>query len=203
VAGSNDVANIFQEFARGRFAMWITGPWNIGEMKSRLPAELQSSWGTAPLPGPTGDSSGTSLAGGSTLVVFRRSAHQAAAWKLIEFLSRPAQQLAFSKLTGDLPARREAWRTSGLADDRYARAFWLQLERARPTPKVPEWELIATKVIDYSEQAIRGGVPTAVALQRLDRDVNEVLEKRRWMLDRDSTTRTVTASAAPAAGGGR
>ena len=196
VAGSSDVANVYQEFARGRFAMWITGPWNIGEMKTRLPAELQNAWGTAPLPGPTGDSSGISLAGGSSLVVFRRSAHPAAAWKLIEFLSRPEQQLAFSKLTGDLPARREAWRTSGLADDRYASAFWRQLERVRPTPKVPEWELIATKVTDYSEQSIRGGVPTAVALQRLDRDVNEVLEKRRWMLDRDTSARKTAAAAA-------
>jgi len=181
--------------------MWITGPWNIGEMKTRLPAELQNAWGTAPLPGPTGDSSGISLAGGSSLVVFKRTAHPDAAWKLIEFLSRPDQQLAFSKLTGDLPARRTAWRASGLADDKYASAFWRQLERVAPTPKVPEWELIATKVIDYAEQSIRGGVPTAVALRRLDRDVNEVLEKRRWMLDRDTTAKAAGRVAANPAGG--
>jgi multiple sugar transport system substrate-binding protein len=56
VAGTNDVANVYQEFARGMFAMWITGPWNVGEMKKRLPPELQNAWGTAPFPGPAGDS---------------------------------------------------------------------------------------------------------------------------------------------------
>src|SRR5262249_40581026 len=41
-----DVANPFQEFARGRFAMWITGPWQLGEFRRRLPAALQQEWGT-------------------------------------------------------------------------------------------------------------------------------------------------------------
>jgi multiple sugar transport system substrate-binding protein len=49
--GNNEIANTYQEFARGTFAMWITGPWNLGEFRRRLPAELQGSWGTAPLPG--------------------------------------------------------------------------------------------------------------------------------------------------------
>jgi multiple sugar transport system substrate-binding protein len=195
VAGTNDVANVYQEFARGQFAMWITGPWNIGEMKRRLPAELQNAWGTMPLPGPTGESSGVSLAGGSSLVVFRASKHKKEAWALVEFLSSPERQMQFASLTGDLPARREAWRRAGLADDRYTRAFWEQLERVKPTPQVPEWELIATKVLEYSEQAIRGGVPAATVLQRLDRDVNEALEKRRWMLARHSQP---AASASPA-----
>jgi multiple sugar transport system substrate-binding protein len=204
VAGNNDVANVYQEFARGQFAMWITGPWNIGEMKRRLPAELQGAWGTAALPGPTGDSSGVSLAGGSSLVVFRASRHKKEAWALVEFLSSPERQVEFARLTGDLPARREAWRRAGLADDRYTRAFWEQLERVRPTPQVPEWELIATKVLEYSEQAIRGGVPAATVLQRLDRDVNEALEKRRWMLARhQGTTPAAVAPAAPPAGGAR
>ena len=202
VAGTNDVANVYQEFARGQFAMWITGPWNIGEMKRRLPAELQNSWGTMPMPGPTGDSSGVSLAGGSSLVLFRASRHKKEAWQLVEFLSSPERQMQFASLTGDLPARREAWRRAGLADDRYTRAFWQQLERVRPTPQVPEWELIATKVLEYSEQAIRGGVPAATVLQRLDRDVDEALEKRRWMLARHGSSGNAVPAAARAGGGG-
>ena len=41
VAGNNDIANPYQEFARGTFAMWITGPWNIGEFERRLPPDMQ------------------------------------------------------------------------------------------------------------------------------------------------------------------
>ncbi len=47
VAGNNDIANAYQEFARGTFAMWITGPWNIGEFQRRLPPDMQHSWATS------------------------------------------------------------------------------------------------------------------------------------------------------------
>ena len=43
-----------RHFARGYFAFYISGPWQIGEFKRRLPPELQGAWMTAPLPGPHG-----------------------------------------------------------------------------------------------------------------------------------------------------
>jgi multiple sugar transport system substrate-binding protein len=182
----NEVSNIYQEIARGTFAMWITGPWNIGEFSRRMPPEMRERWGTAPMPGPDGDSTAISLAGGSSLAIFRNTRHAAEAWQLIEFLSRVDQQVRFYRLTGDLPARTEAWRAARLADDRYARAFYEQLQRVRATPKVPEWEQIASKVQDYTELAVRGGVSEARALAALDRDVNDLLEKRRWMAARSA-----------------
>lgn len=183
-AGDRDIANAYQEFARGYFAMWITGPWNLGEFRRRLPPEMQDRWATAPLPGPAGGESGVSLAGGASLVMFRGSRHQDAAWKLIEFLSRPEQQLRFYELTGSLPARTAAWEASGLRDDEHARAFWLQLQRVVPLPAVPEIESILARLIDHSEAVIRGGTPAEQALAALDRDVDRILEKRRWVLAR-------------------
>ena len=184
VFSNADIANVYQEFARGTFAMWITGPWNIGEMRRRLPDSLQHAWATAPLPGPTGDSSGVSLAGGSSLVIFRGSAHKDAAWRLVEFLSSAEQQRRFWKLSGDLPARLDTWRDPALMGDPAARTFYVQLQRVRPQPKVPEMELIDSKVIEAAEATIRGGVPADRALATLDRDVNQILEKRRWLLAR-------------------
>ncbi|HEY7482796.1 MAG TPA: sugar ABC transporter substrate-binding protein [Gemmatimonadales bacterium] len=181
--GNVEIANVYQEFARGRFAMWISGPWSLVEFRKRIPAELQDDWGTAPLPAPGGDSAGVSLAGGSSLALFRASRNKEAAWQLVEFLSSRTQQEEFYRLTGDLPARTDAWQATGLAQDRQARAFWLQLHRVRPIPKVPEVELIATRVFESAEQVIRGGRPTGAALEALDRDVDRILEKRRWMLD--------------------
>ncbi len=179
---NTQVANLYQEFARGYFAMYLTGPWNLGEFRSRMPAELKDAWATAPLPGPEGP--GLSMAGGSSLVVFHGSRHKEAAWKLVEFLSRPAQQARFYHLSGDLPARREAWSDSALAADPRARAFERQLLRVAPWPKVPEWEQITSLLQDQSERAVRGATPGDSALAALDRDVDRVLEKRRWMLAR-------------------
>lgn len=180
----NEIANLYQEFGRGTFAMYITGPWNLGEFRRRLPAELQNSWGTAPLPGPTGPESGVSLAGGASLVVFKNSRHKELAWKLIEYLSRPDQQIKFYHLTGDLPARREAWNDSALATDVEAQAFKVQLTRAVPTPMVPEWEFVTTKIMDQTEAAVRGGVTPAAALVTLDAQVDRLLERRRFLLAR-------------------
>jgi multiple sugar transport system substrate-binding protein len=184
VVTSNEVSNLFQEFARGNIAMYITGPWNIGEFSRRLPEEVQDDWATAPLPGPDGP--GVSMAGGSSLVMFRGTEHPEAAWRLMAFLSRPEVQLRFYELTGDLPSARPAWEAPVLADNPYAAAFREQLGRVVPLPKVPEWENIATKVFEYAEEALRGRTDVDQTLDALDRDVDRLLEKRRWMLDREA-----------------
>lgn len=192
---NTQISNLYQEFERGNIAMYITGPWNIGEFTHRLPPEMEGRWATAPLPGPDGP--GLSLAGGASLVVFRRAQQPELAWALVEFLSRPDRQAQFYGLTGDLPARREAWADTALANNRYAQAFRIQLERVAATPKVPEWEQIAVRVTDYSEKVVRNAQTMDAALAGLDRDVDGMLEKRRWLLARRAQ------STARAAGGER
>ena len=179
-----EIANIYQEFERGTFAMIITGPWNIGEFRRRLPSDMQDRWTTAPMPAAEGDGPGVSLAGGSSLVVFESSPHQDEAWRLIEFLSRPEQQVRFFRLTGDLPAHRDAWSAPELADAPEAKAFRDQLEYVVPTPKIPEWEQIATRIWERSEAVIRGAETPAEAMAGLDADVDRILAKRRWLLER-------------------
>jgi multiple sugar transport system substrate-binding protein len=185
VLSNTEVSNLYQEFARGNIAMYMTGPWNIGEFSRRLPPEVQDDWMTAPLPGPGGP--GVSMAGGSSIVVFRESRHIGEAWKLIEFLSQPEQQVRFYELSGDLPAHREAWQDSILAGNPYAHAFRQQLERVEPLPKVPEWEQIATRSFERGEEAVRGQATIEEILRALDRDVDRILEKRRSLLARGSS----------------
>ena len=180
--GFNEIANKYQELERGTFAMMVTGPWELGEFARRLPDSLQSQWSTAVMPGPDGP--GVSFAGGSSLVIFRGSRHPAEAWALIEFLSRPEQQVRFWRLTGDLPARRAAWADTALTADPRTRAFGDQLQRTMPCPMVPEWEEIATRVYEQADRAIRGVVPPDTALAELDRIVDQLLDKRRWLAAR-------------------
>ena len=177
-----DVSNVWSEFARGYFSFYISGPWNIGEFKRRLPADRQASWMTAPLPGPDGP--GASIAGGSSLVVFDTSHVKLAAWQWIEYLSRPDIQRRFHELTGDLPPRRTTWSESGLAQDNYARAFRDQLERVKSAPKVPEWERIADEMRLVAERTVHGELSIDEAAAELDARTDRILEKRRWLLAR-------------------
>jgi multiple sugar transport system substrate-binding protein len=182
VVANAAISNVWNEFGRGRFVFYVSGPWNIGELQRRLPADQQQSWTTAPLPGPDGP--GASIAGGSSLVVFRASRHQGAAWRLIEFLSQPTVQRQFYALTGDLPPRRASWQDAKLAADAPARAFREQLERVKPAPKVPEWERIAAEMRLVAERAVRTGLSVEDAARELDDRTDRILEKRRWLLTR-------------------
>ena len=179
---NNQIANVWNEFGRGYFSFYISGPWNIGEFKRRLPPELQEAWMTAPLPGPSRP--GASIAGGSSLVVFRRSRNKDAAWRVLEYLAQPAVQRKLHALTGNLPPRRSTWNDPALAGDIYARAFFEQLERVRPAPQVPEWERIANEMRLVVERVVVGELAAEKAPAELDVRADRILEKRRWMLDR-------------------
>jgi multiple sugar transport system substrate-binding protein len=181
-ASDSEIVNLWDEFARGYFGFYISGPWQIGEFRRRLPQALQSAWATAPLPGPEGP--GMSIAGGASLGLFARSPNKDAAWSLLRFLSRPEVQQRFYELSGNLPPRRSAWSGEPLAGSEPARAFREQLERVRPVPKVPEWERIATEIRLVTEAVMRKVLPAERATAELDARVDRILEKRRWMLSR-------------------
>jgi multiple sugar transport system substrate-binding protein len=176
------ISNVWDEFANGFYAFYVTGPWNVGEFKRRLPARVQGDWATAPLPGPDGP--GAAIGGGSSLVMFRTSRHKQEVWQLIEFLSQPEQQQRLHDLCGDLPPRRSAWQGTALASDPYAKAFHDQLERVVAAPKIPEWERIAQEMRYAAERTVRGGQPIDRSLGDLDARVDAILAKRRWMLER-------------------
>ncbi len=185
--GAAEIGNLHQDFAAGIFACFVSGPWNLGELARRLPPGLQESWATAPLPPPEGDPPGVSLAGGAGLALVRGSPRGDAAWRWIEYLAAPEQQVAFHAISGDLPAARSAWSDPSLARSARAQAFRAQLDRVRPTPRVPEWERIASRIARHAEAAVRGSESAEEALRSLDREADQVLEKRRWLLQHEAS----------------
>ncbi len=179
-----EISNVWDEFFNGYYAFYLSGPWNIREFRRRQPAALADAWSTMPLPGPDGPGAG--IAGGASLVVFRQSRHKDEAWQLIEYLSRPDVQERFHALIGNLPPRRSTWERPGLRQDTLAVAFRDQLERVKPVPKVLEWERIVQEMRLATERVVRGGVAQDRAVAELDARVDAILEKRRWVMDREA-----------------
>ncbi|MCY7339059.1 MAG: extracellular solute-binding protein [Sphingomonas bacterium] len=182
VASSTQISNVWNEFARGYFSVYPSGPWTIGDMKSRLPANMQDKWATAPFPGPRGP--GSAAPGGSSLVVYKGARDPAAAWALAAQLIAPSAQAKLQALTGDLPPSRAVWDSAGLTRDPITRAFADQLDRARPLPKVPEWERIVSEMQSVAELVVRGQYSIDQAVREIDKRADRLLEKRRWMLER-------------------
>ena len=179
----SQIANLYQQFDDGEFAMFVSGPWDVGNLRERLPASRQSAWSTAPMPASDGAPyPGASISGGSSLVLFRKSKKHDASWKFIEFLSRPDIQARFYQLTADLPARRSAWR--GLNDDKIA-AFRTQLERTVALPALPEMENIVIVLSEHAQLAARSQHDAQRTAKMLDTKVDAMLEKRRWVLTRE------------------
>lgn len=176
------VTNPWQAFARGDFVFYLSGPWNIGEFRKRMPASRQSEWSTGQLPGPNGP--GDSVTYGSSLVIPRSSRHKQAAWALIEYLSRSEVQARFYELLGDLPARRSAWENPVLKTDPKLRAFRAQLEHMRPAPQVPEWEQIVNMMQELAARTIAGQLTIDEATAQMDARADTILAKRRWVLKR-------------------
>lgn len=181
------ISNIWDEFGKGEYAYYVSGPWNIAELRRRLPPNLANTWATMPLPGPDGP--GASAAGGASFVIFRASRHKDAAWKLIAWLSSPQMQIRLYRSTGSLPSRRSPWSDPELAGDRHVRAFRDQLERARPTPPVPEWERVAAALQAVGELLANDRLTVEQAAEELDRRADVILQKRRWMLEREGKVR--------------
>jgi len=151
-----------------------------------MTGNLADKWSTAPLPSKSvEDYPGVSLAGGSSLVVFKSSEHKKEVWKFIEYLSEKETQIEFYKLLYNLPAVKEAWEDSSIANNVYMKAFYEQFNNVIATPKIPEWEQIAfSKVQQYAELAARDAMSMDEALSNLDKDVDLILEKRRWLLSK-------------------
>ena len=182
LASSTQISNVWNEFARGYFAVYPSGPWTIGDMKERLPAAIQRQWATAPFPGPNG--TGASTPGGSSIVVYKHARDAAACWALAGKLLAPSTQQALQKLTGDLPPTRAVWGATGLSADPITAAFATQLDHARALPKVPEWERIVSEMQSVAELVVRGQKSIDEGVSEMDRRADRLLEKRRWMLER-------------------
>lgn len=182
IASATQISNVWNEFSRGFFSYYFSGPWSIGDFQRRLAPEYQDKWATAEMPGPSG--LGASAPGGSSLVVFRDARSPEAAWALVRHLLDPETQVQFHAITGDLPARVSAWRAPALANNPYVATFGRQLQRAKPVPKVPEWERIVTEMQVVAERMVRGEYQPAAAAREIDRRADALLEKRRWMLER-------------------
>jgi multiple sugar transport system substrate-binding protein len=187
--GISQVTNVYQAFVEEYFSIYISGPWNINEFKKWMTGDMADKWSTAPMPAKNGDHyPGVSLAGGASLVIFKDCEHKDVAWKFIEYLSQTSTQLEFYHLLYNLPAVKDTWKDTSLANNKYMSAFHEQFEHVVATPKVLEWEQIAfAKVQQYAEIVVRGAMSVDEALANLDKDVDKILEKRRWLLSREKS----------------
>lgn len=155
-----------QGFISGSAPMLLSGPYLAQTLKTQAP-ELDGKWAVAPLPA---DASSTALLAGSTVGVWKNSAHVDADLKLLDFLAQPATQLKWYALDGDLPTAKAALADPSLAGDPNVQVYVKALQTAKLLPLVPTWDKISTKMLDAVNKIVLKGADPTATLNQLNQD---------------------------------
>jgi multiple sugar transport system substrate-binding protein len=119
------------------------------------------------------DKSSTSFVGGGNLVVFKKSANSGAAWKLVQYLSKPSVQADWYKATGDLPSVQSAWDDPSLTADPKLAVFKEQLSDAKAPPANTAWTQVGAAADAQLEKVVRGA-DAASAVKTLQSEADSI-----------------------------
>ena len=170
------------DFCRGRYAILPSTTETMGQLRRPTYNLSADRWSATETPGPTGRE-GVWTAG-NCLAVSARSRQPEKAWALIDHLCSVPAELQFHELTGDLPSRPAAWRAPQLARSGPEQAFARAIGKAVVGHDVPESLRINTEVQLVAEHMVRGDYGVDAAAAEMDRRVDAILTKRRWLLDK-------------------
>ena len=151
-------------FASGKTPMMMQGPTGIGQVEQVGGKDITNKFATSPIPK---DKSAISYSGGCEMVVFKNSKNKNAAWKLVQWLSKPKVQAKWYKLSTDLPASEKAWEDPILKGDDKLAAFATQMKNMRSVPAVTTWTQVSSQGDKIMEEINKGAVSVDEGLSKL------------------------------------
>lgn len=164
-----------QGFINGKYAMILTGPWNLKRFEG-------IDFGVSLVPaGPAGTSSNV---GGSNMVVFRSSPHPDVALDFLRWFTSRDVQLRWSRELGQIPVNSVAFEEAARdAKGTNLGVFLEQLRTARPLRQLPKMDQIEERVINPDiELALKGQAPPdelmRTACQQIDGDYLSIVNNR-------------------------
>lgn len=176
-----EAGDTIMQFQRGGYAILPSSGETIGQFRRLAPGFAADRWGAAATPSPSGHAG--VWAAGNSLGVSATSRQPERAWALVDFLCSVPTELHLHAITGDLPSRPAAWAAPALAGSPIETAVGRQIARAVPGPIVPETARIGTEVQLVAEHMVRGEYGVDAAAREMNRRVDAILAKRRWLLD--------------------
>lgn len=185
-----DAIQIENGFLNGQYAVIFSGPWIIKQLatpKARggyLESITANNFAVAPYP--AGIKGQQTFFSGSDLAVMKSSKNKPEAWKLLSYLMQKETQVAYTKLSGMLPARIDAANDPSLMSNVHYAEFISQIKNGRHYPSVPGWAAVENVYIKnfgnmYDIVAgVKGKYSPAAIKQVLDAatiEANQVLKE--------------------------
>ncbi len=149
-----DQTMVKDDFAQGRSAMMINGPWQMPALAADAP---DLDYGVALLP--VGKEAASALGGENYMVIDGPEAE--ASWQLLEWLQDPARVAELAASTGSLPTRTDV---EPFSDDPNLAVFTEQLGVAKPRAYGSNYAEIADQVVIAIQSVLTGQQSAADAL---------------------------------------
>jgi trehalose/maltose transport system substrate-binding protein len=152
--------NVESEFVSGHAAFAINYPF-VEPLATSAP--VKGNVGYIPFPAGPGGTPGSAL-GGEMLAINAKTAHAAAAWKLIEYLTSPAVETARAEVTGDPPSLPTAYTPALYAKAPYFKNVKTLNNFSAPRPVSPNYLQVSTDLQVMLSEVFANTKPPATAL---------------------------------------
>ena len=141
-----NTAQVSGNFNDGACSMYFDGPYEVKTL-TRPAAEggaegSLTSRNFAVTGYPKGPRGHFSFVGGSNLGIFKHARNKAGAFQVIKYLTSRKAQIEYAKVSGFLPARRDAFDDPFFADDPHRKIFKDAVTYGRTYPPIPQWGLL-------------------------------------------------------------
>jgi multiple sugar transport system substrate-binding protein len=165
-------------FQNGEAAFMRNWPYPYALMQDSASSRVAGRYAVAPMPAAPGGRP-TATLGGAQLAINANSAHPEAAWRVIEYLTRPEQMLERARVVGQFPTRPALYDEPELAKALVippgrARAI---IELAVPRPVTPVYTELSEILQIYLHRALTRQLDPAPALTRAAKEMQALLDR--------------------------
>lgn len=127
------------KFTAGKLGMYVSGPWDIGDVK-----KAGIDFGIAPWPTLSNGQPATPFMGVQTVIVSAKSKTQAADWSLVQALTNAKAQTEYFNGSQQIPALKSLQNSSTVQSSPMFKAFADQTKVAVPMPNIPQMQPVWT-----------------------------------------------------------
>ncbi|WP_261130302.1 sugar ABC transporter substrate-binding protein [Bacillus sp. Marseille-Q3570] len=165
--------DIVQAFKDGVKPMFFSGPWMVNILNEQAP-DLEGKWAIATMPK---KEQVASSIGGSNFSIFSSSEKVEESLKFISYMNEVDTQVEWFKTSNTLPSRVEAWEDPALKEDEMLATFGKQLETAKASPQIQNWEVVGQELLNAIEKVTVGDADLEKELDKYRQKVKESNEE--------------------------
>lgn len=165
-------SDVEKQFATGKAAMMINGPWNIPSVKQDAP---DKNWAVAKVPK---DAKFSSVLGGENFGIIK--GHKVdEAWEALKYIAGPEGSKKYAEGSGKFsPLKKVMADSTVFSSDPVLAVFVDQLQYAMPRGPHPKWPQISNLISSALQESLTGAKAPEQAMKDAQAKVSELLNSK-------------------------